>query len=133
MTHRDEFLKSQKILRLATLDRRGVPHIVPVWYIYKDERFYIGSSTKTKKIKNILKNSQVGFCIDVGVRSPDIIGVSGQGRAEIIIEPSRVSSIAKDILSRYFDSLDDKSAIELLADTDCIIEIMPLDYSEWSY
>ncbi|MDO7722304.1 MAG: pyridoxamine 5'-phosphate oxidase family protein, partial [Nitrosopumilus sp.] len=32
MNKRDEFLKTQKILRLCTIDKKKFPHITPVWY-----------------------------------------------------------------------------------------------------
>ncbi|HET7345381.1 MAG TPA: pyridoxamine 5'-phosphate oxidase family protein, partial [Nitrososphaeraceae archaeon] len=69
-----EFLRSQKILRLATIDPSGNPHIVPVWYMYANKKFYIGTNTKTKKAKNIKKNSKVSFCVDTGIKSPGIFG-----------------------------------------------------------
>ena len=47
----------------------------------------------------------------------------GQGEANLILEKSKVKTIAKKILLRYFKTLENKSAQELLDDTDCIIEI----------
>ncbi len=128
-----EFLKSQKILRLATIDRKGSPHIVPVWYEFKDSKFYIGTNTRTQKAKNIMKNSKVSFCVDTGIRSPDIFGIMGIGKAGVILEKKPVSSIAKRILKRYFKSLNEESAQQLLKDTDCIIEITPKKLTVWKY
>jgi nitroimidazol reductase NimA-like FMN-containing flavoprotein (pyridoxamine 5'-phosphate oxidase superfamily) len=128
-----EFLKSQKILRLATLDSKKNPHIVPVWYEFKDNNFYVGTNTRTKKAKNIMRNPKVSFCVDVGVKSPDIFGVMGIGKAQLILEKRRVSSIAKRILKRYFKSLKEKSAQELLDDTNCIIEISAKKTTVWKF
>jgi hypothetical protein len=44
-----------------------------------------------------------------------------------------VEKIARKILLRYFKTLENKSAKELLDDTDCIIEIIPQKYSVWNY
>ena len=132
MSSRDEFLKSQKILRLATVGNKKL-HIVPVWYLYSSKKIFIGTNTNTQKAKNIKKNSKVSFCVDVGINSPDIYGVMGQGNAKIILENPKVKRIAKKILLRYFDTIENKSAIELLNDTDCIIEIIPEKWSVWSY
>ena len=129
----EKFLKSQKILRLATIDSSGDPHIVPVWYMYANDKFYVGTNTKTRKAKNIKKNSKVSFCIDIGIRSPDIIGVMGIGRAKLILKTGIVKAIAKKILLRYFTSLKNKSAQELLDQTDCIIEIIPKEVTDWRY
>ena len=133
MSKRDEFLKKQKILRLATLDNKGNPHIIPVWYLFNSKKLYIGTNSKTEKAKNVKNNSKVSFCVDVGINSPDIFGVMGQGVGKLIIEKNEVARIEKIILLRYFNTLDDKSAKELLEETDCIIEITPKEYSVWEY
>ena len=56
MNKKDEFLKSQKVLRLATIGKNKMPHIAPVWYKYLGKKFYIGTNIKTQKAKNITKN-----------------------------------------------------------------------------
>ena len=132
MNRRDEFLKTQKVLRFTTIGNNKTPHIVPVWYMYSSKKIYIGTNTRTQKAKNVKKNNKVAFCVDVGVNSP-IYGVMGQGNANIILEDNRVKQIAKKILARYFKSMQNKSAIELLDDTNCIIEIIPEKLSTWSY
>jgi len=129
---KDEFIKSQKILRLATVDKKGSPYIVPVWYLYKNGNFYVGTNTSTKKAKNVRKNPKVSFCVDLGVHSP-IIGVMGIGNAKLILKKSHVSRIAEKILLRYFKSLNNKSAQELLSQTDCIIEIVPKKITTWKF
>jgi len=132
MNRRDEFLKTQKVLHLTTIGSNKTPHVVPVWYRYSAKKIYIGTNTRTQKAKNIKKNSKVAFCVDVGVNSP-IYGVMGQGNANIILENIKVKQIAKKILARYFNSMQNKSALKLLEDTDCIIEIIPEKLSVWSY
>ena len=133
MNRRDEFLKTQKILRLSTIGENKTLHIVPVWYMYSSKKFYVGTNTKTQKAKNLKKNNNVAFCVDVGVKSPDIYGIMGQGNANLILENNTVKRIATKILLRYFKSMQNKSAKELLGDTDCIIEIIPKKLSVWSY
>ena len=127
------FIRTQKMLRIATIDSKGNPHIVPVWYRYASEKFYIGTNTKTAKARNIKYNPKVSFCIDVGINSPEIFGVMGIGKAKLILENKRVKSIAKKILFRYFKSLENKSAQYLLKDTDCIIEIIPKKMVTWEF
>ena len=133
MSKKDEFLKEQKILRLATISKNKTPHIVPVWYMYSAKKFYIGTNTRTQKAKNLKKNNRVSFCIDKGVNAPNIYGVMGQGKSNLILEEEKVKTIAKKILLRYFSTIENKSAKELLEDTDCIIEIIPEKIRIWSY
>jgi len=132
MNRRDEFLKTQKVLRLSSIGKNKALHVIPVWYMYRSKKIYVGTNTRTQKVKNLKKNNKVAFCVDVGVNSP-IYGVMGQGNANLILEINTVKRIAKKILARYFKSIQNKSAKELLDDTNCIIEIIPEKLSVWSY
>ncbi len=133
MHRRDEFLKSQKVLRLATIGKDKTPHIVPVWYLYRSKKIYIGTNTSTQKARNLKKNARVAFCVDVGINAPNIYGVMGEGYANLIVDKTKVKKIATKILLRYYKNMKNKSAIELLNETDCIIEIIPEKFSVWSY
>ena len=54
MSRRAEiFLEEQKVLRLATVDGSGEPHVVPVWYLYRNSAVYIGTNTRTIKARNV--------------------------------------------------------------------------------
>ena len=128
-----KFLKKEKILHLATIDEKNSPHIVPVWYLYNSKKIYVGTNTKTQKAKNIRIHKKVSFCVDVGVNAPNIFGLMGKGTAKLLKEKKTVNRIAKKILLRYFKSLDNKSAKELLDDTNCVIEILPKEFSTWKY
>ncbi len=57
----------------------------------------------------------------------------GEGDANLILEEKKVKKIATKILLRYFKNIENKSAQELLKDTDCVIEIIPEKFSTWSY
>ena len=69
----------------------------------------------------------------MGINAPNIFGVMGQGNAKLIKDIRTVLRLEKKILLRYFKDLNNKSAKELLDDTDCIIEIVPKKYIVWEY
>ena len=106
MSQRDNFLRKQKILHLATTGKGGNLHIVPVWYLYSGKKIYIGTNTKTEKAKNVKSHKKVSFCVDVGVNSPNIFGVMGKGNAVLITNKMDVSKLARKILLRYFKTLN---------------------------
>lgn len=132
MSSKEKFLREQRVLRLATQDKKGRMHLVPVWYRYTGKKIHIGTNTRTKKARNVTQNDTVCFCVDEGVWHP-IYGVMGTGKAKLIVEKFKVRKIAGAILLRYFKSLNEKSAKELLDDTDCVIEITPEKMTSWQY
>lgn len=124
-----EFLAAQKILRLATISDDGMPHVVPVWYMYRAGIIYVGTNTRTTKAKNVARTGKAAFCVDEGVHSP-LYGVMGTGKARLLTKD--ISNVARDILLRYFDDMDNESAANLYEDTDCIISIIPDYITDWS-
>ena len=75
MTLTDEqlaFLNAQRVGRLATADRDGHPHVVPVCYACNGVSLYIALDAKPKRVaperlkrvRNILDNPHVALVID---------------------------------------------------------------------
>ncbi len=66
------FLHNQRVGRLATADRSGQPHVVPVCFAYDSASLYIALDAKPKRVvpqqlkrvRNILENPQVAVVID---------------------------------------------------------------------
>jgi pyridoxamine 5'-phosphate oxidase family protein len=86
-----EYLKTQRLGRLATVGADGQPHVVPVGYKYNSEKDLIeigGHSgfAKRKKYRDVVQNPRVAFVIDdVASMNPwSVRGVEIRGRAEIL-------------------------------------------------
>ena len=65
------FLDSSRVGHLATADRAGVPHVIPVCYALAGERVYITIDEKPKRrdvplkrVRNILENPRFSFVVD---------------------------------------------------------------------
>jgi len=65
-----EYLKSQRLGRLATVSTHAQPDVVPVGFEFDGQYFWIGSGTqeiflRTKKYLNVKKgNNKVSFVVD---------------------------------------------------------------------
>jgi PPOX class probable F420-dependent enzyme len=65
------FLDKSRVGHLATADRDGAPHVVPVCYAVAQGTLYVTVDEKPKRrdmplkrVRNILENSQAGFVAD---------------------------------------------------------------------
>jgi pyridoxamine 5'-phosphate oxidase family protein len=61
------YLRSQRLARIATVSEELQPDVAPVGYEFDGEHFYIGGrqQTKTHKYRNVLKgNSKVALVVD---------------------------------------------------------------------
>ncbi|CAI9832418.1 Pyridoxamine 5'-phosphate oxidase-like FMN-binding protein [Nitrosopumilaceae archaeon] len=127
---RSEFLRSQRLMRLATCSASGRPHVAPVWYIYSGGRAYVGTASRTAKARNVEETGRAAFCVDEGVRSP-IRGVMAECAASLI-RGKRADRMARRIIARYMDPAC-AEARELLDDTDCVICLEPSRFTSWTY
>ncbi len=83
----DSFLEGAHIARLATADREGRPHVVPVWYAWDGESIWISSYSSTRKISNLECNRFVSIIIDVSGGEGETRAVLFEGEAELVKEP----------------------------------------------
>jgi pyridoxamine 5'-phosphate oxidase family protein len=83
-----EYLKGQKLGRLATISPTGIPQIAPVGFRYNAEldAIEIGGRfmSRSKKYRNILKNPQVAFVVDDVLPPWQPRGVEIRGSAEAV-------------------------------------------------
>jgi PPOX class probable F420-dependent enzyme len=68
--HERRFLADRRVGHLATADRAGVPHVVPVCFALADEVLYITIDEKPKRtgplkrLRNIAENPAVAVVVD---------------------------------------------------------------------
>jgi len=61
-----QYLKSQRLARIGTATKDGVPDVAAVGFDFDGKYFYVGGIhlTQTHKYKNVTKNPQVSLVID---------------------------------------------------------------------
>ncbi len=59
-----QFLNSQPVGRIASLDRNGFPQIIPMNFVYQNDAIYMHSHPFGEKLENIRRNPDVGFEAD---------------------------------------------------------------------
>ena len=89
-----QFLRSQRVARLATANVQNQPHIVPVCFTLYGETIYItvdekpkqNKSRMLKRVRNILENPQIALVADHYDNTDwsQLGWVMLQGRAEIL-------------------------------------------------
>jgi PPOX class probable F420-dependent enzyme len=103
------FLEAGRVGHLATADRRGVPHLIPVCYAVEGANLYITVDQKPKRrdvplkrIRNILENPQVAFIVDRWDENWSRLGwVMLRGGAEILAGGSEHDGAQALLRARY--------------------------------
>lgn len=128
----DEFLKNGRILKIASISGNK-PHVTPIWYVYLNGKFYISTSSKTRKVKNIKGNKNVAFSLDVGANFADVKAVVGSGIAQIVTDSKLAREVDTKIKIKYLGSTEHPIAKKLAELDDTVIEITPTEKIGWDY
>lgn len=59
-----EFLDSEHIGRIASIDSDGYPQVIPMNFAYIDGSVYMHSHTRGEKLDNVVRDPKVGFEVD---------------------------------------------------------------------
>ena len=92
----EEFLVDPQNLILATLRTDGRPQLSPVWFVWRDNAFWISTAASTAKWRNLLRDQRCSGIID---------NINGQyiyvsGTAEIFVEEEPLE-VTQRIVEKY--------------------------------
>ncbi|MBB5853842.1 pyridoxamine 5'-phosphate oxidase family protein [Amycolatopsis umgeniensis] len=61
-----ERLARERNAWLCTLRPDGSPHVTPVWFVYLDDVFWIGSGARNVKVRNVGNDPRVSLALEDG-------------------------------------------------------------------
>ena len=128
------FLGEQKVCRLATVDRRGQPHVVPVWHILLDGDLYIETSPSSKKGLNLKVNPKMALVVDAGDTFDTYKGVMIQGRVEFVKDKKMLVRFREAMAQRYFGTSEHPGYKYLVSGSDpLLMKVIPQKVVTWDY
>jgi uncharacterized protein len=139
-----EFLNSQQVGRVSSLDKNGYPEVIPMNFVCYGERIYMHSHPFGEKLDNIRRNPNVGFEVDQHIcflpsyyfhptdasqADTLYISVIVKGKAEIVHDNEEKASALNALMGKYqkecrYEALDaNMPSVHEVA----IIKVVPTD------
>jgi coenzyme F420-0:L-glutamate ligase / coenzyme F420-1:gamma-L-glutamate ligase len=126
-----EFLTRARVVRVATADRRGVPHVVPVCPVLADGRLYFGSSNDARKVQNIRANPRISVVADDYTEAWDgLRGVMVTGEATLHARGSRFRK-ARQLIYEKFAQYESQAALGV--GDSVVVEVRPTRVFSWGF
>lgn len=82
------FLSEPLIARMATADKSGQPHVVPVWFAWDGSALWVSAFSSTRKVKDLEENPLISVAIDETKDNDATRAVILEGKAELLREPA---------------------------------------------
>lgn len=122
-------LERERVCRVATAGRRGMPHLVPVCQVVAGGKIYFASGNDGRKALNLAENPQVAVTVDLYSEDwAHLKGVMVQGRARLIPRGATFRRIRALLYKKYPQypreaALDESDSV--------VVEVTPTRVFTW--
>src|SRR5581483_8681655 len=139
-----DFLNSQPVGRVASIDKNGYPQVIPMNFVWMEGAVYMHSHPMGEKLENMLRNPRVGFEVDQHVcflpsyyfhptdaSQADTLYISVviKGRAVLVSNRSEKSRALNALMQKYQKEGDYEPLEESMHSVEevAVIKIIPRD------
>ena len=95
------FLEEERTVTCATNGRDGFPHLMPLWYVLRDDRLWAWTYAKAQKTKNLERDPRATLQVEAGLEYAELRGV--MLRCDVVVHRDLevVEGIAMGLVDRY--------------------------------
>ncbi len=132
---RRRFLKESLTGVFSTIDPRGYPHRVAMWYDTDGEQVFMTTYAKSQKARNIERNSKVAFMVEAGTTYDTLKGVLIRGRAELIRDVDTCAGVLTRVHQKMTGAMPTgiEEALRAQARKRVVIKVKPERISSWDH
>jgi PPOX class probable F420-dependent enzyme len=129
------FLAAQRMLHVATINRDGTPHLVPMYFLVVGGAVTFWTYTRSQKIRNLERDPRITVMAEDGDGYFDLRGVQIRGRAHLTADPALVTAFGELVHARYFGPLDDgaRAYVAHSAAKRTRVTVEPLTVVSWDH
>ena len=99
------FLAEQMVMQCANVGPRGLPHMVPLWYVVGDGELRGWTYAKSQKAKNLERDPRATLGIEEGVQYQDLRGVMFECDVRVERDPEAVAGFGLALFERVAGEL----------------------------
>jgi len=110
-----DFIRGQKSLQVATLNRDGSPHLTTLWFAVVEGEIVFETFAKSQKLKNLERDPRIAVLLEDGSAYEELRGVSIAGRAELHRDAGLLRRFAAEIIRRNRPEVPEEALEEAAA------------------
>ena len=102
------FLAEKLVMQCATNGPRGLPHLVPLWFVADDKGLRSWTYAKSQKARNLERDPRATIGLEDGVLYHELRGVTFECDVELERDPARVERFGRELFERFVPELTDE-------------------------
>ena len=103
----DAFLGERMVLQCATNGPRGLPHMVPLWFVGDASELRSWTYAKSQKTRNLERDPRATVGLEDGVQYHELRGVTFECEVRLSRDPKDVERFGLELFERYAGELND--------------------------
>jgi PPOX class probable F420-dependent enzyme len=105
------FLDEERIVTCATNGPNGVPHLMPLWFVVREDTIWAWTYAKSQKVRNLERDPRATLQVEAGRdRYDQLRGVMVESEVVVHHDTEAVAALGAEIFARYggvaLDALD---------------------------
>jgi PPOX class probable F420-dependent enzyme len=95
------FLAEQMVMQCATAGPRGLPHMVPLWFVTEGTELIGWTYAKSQKARNLERDPRATIGLEDGILYHELRGVMFECEVRLERDPARVEEYGLRLFDRY--------------------------------
>ncbi len=95
------FLHEQRTLICATIAADGTPHVMPLWYVLRDDDVWVWTYGASQKVRNLERDPRATLVVEAGETYEELRGAMLRVEAVIERNPDLVTALGLALYERY--------------------------------
>jgi hypothetical protein len=95
------FLREQRTVICATNGQRGWPHLMPLWYVVRDDEIWAWTFAKSQKTRNLERDARATLQIEDGKEYHELRGLMIEAGTVVHRDFEVVAGVGAELLQRY--------------------------------
>jgi PPOX class probable F420-dependent enzyme len=104
----EAFLAEQMVMQCATVGPRGLPHMVPLWFVADGTALSGWTYAKSQKARNLERDPRATLGIEDGVEYQELRGVMLECDVDLERDAAEVEKYGLALFDRYAGELNDE-------------------------
>jgi len=111
-----ELRESNFVMRMATVDPGGYPHVTPIWYVADRDygNVYFSTPEDTRKVRDVDAFPKTSIVVDEGDYYFDLRAVVVEGTVSVVGDVQERAAIEEQWCRKYFDRPDRPDFLDVL-------------------
>lgn len=102
------FLEEKMVMQCATVGPRGLPHMVPLWFVGDAAELRGWTYAKSQKTHNLERDPRATLGLEDGVQYHELRGVMLECDVRLERDPAAVEGYGLELFARYAGDLTDE-------------------------